>query len=366
MLTRPPRAGRRLAVLGTALLGTAVLVTLAGMTTAAAAAPNKSDGGLPRLDVTDTYVAGVSSGGYMATQLQVAHSSRIAGATIFSAGPYWCAMDSVAVAVQSCTASDVPTPMPVIYEAAERFEQQGRIDPLSNLAQIPTYFFHGTLDPTLARPVADNLAEFYAHYGVPLTYRDQLAAGHGWISPLGPVPCDQTAAPYINDCSPYDAQADSLRTMFGSVEAPNTGRPRGTLAAFDQDRYAVAPALGNGDVTRSGGPAIGMGRTGYVYTPDACADGATCAVVVALHGCQQTAEQIGDTFARNSGLNAYADTNRFVVLYPQARPDEGPVIYNPRGCWDWWGYLGPKDVDYATKLGPQMRTVMNMVTALGG
>ena len=30
------------------------------------------------------------------------------------------------------------------------------------------------------------------------------------------------------------------------------------------------------------------------------------------------------------------------------------------------GYLGPGDVDYATTLGPQMRTVMAMVDALGG
>jgi poly(3-hydroxybutyrate) depolymerase len=360
--SRPTRAGRRLAV-----LVTAVLVVLAGLTTTGAAAPKKAgSGGLPQLNIGETYVAGISSGGYMATQLQVAHSSRIAGAAIFSAGPYWCAMDSVVVALQSCTAYNAPTPMPVIYDTTERYAGEGKIDPLSNLAQIPTYFFHGTLDPTVVQPVADNLADFYGHYGVPLTYRDTLAAGHGWISPLGPVPCDQTAAPYINNCSPYDAQADSLRTMFGSVAAPNTGKPRGTLTTFDQNRYAVAPELGNGDVTRSGGPAIGMGSTGYVYTPTSCAKGAECSVVLALHGCQQTAEQLGDTFARKSGLNAYADTNNFVVLYPQARPDGGPVIYNPKGCWDWWGYLGVRDVDYATKLGPQMRTVMNMVTALGG
>ena len=361
--TRPSRAGRRFAV-----LATAVALALAALTTPAGAAPKQApgDGGLPRLNIGDTYVAGISSGGYMATQLQVAHSSRIAGAAIFSAGPYWCAMNSVAVALQSCTAYTVPTPMPVIYETTERYEEEGRIDPLSNLAHSPTYFFHGTLDPTVVRPVADNLADFYRHYGVPLTYRNELAAGHGWISPLGPVPCAQTAPPYLNNCSPYDAQADSLHTLLGSVNAPNTGKPRGTLRAFDQNRYAVAPEPGNGDVSRSGGPAIGMGSTGYVYTPEACAKGAECAVVLALHGCQQTAEQIGDTFARNSGLNAYADTNRLVVLYPQARPDGGPVIYNPKGCWDWWGYLGPQDVDYATKAGPQMRTVMSMVTALGG
>ncbi|HEY4603987.1 MAG TPA: hypothetical protein VIH08_06590, partial [Blastococcus sp.] len=81
MVSRSP-ALRRLAV-----LATAVLVTLAGLTTTAGAAPEPAPGGdgLPRLDVSGTYVAGISSGGYMATQLQVAYSSRVAGAAIFSA-----------------------------------------------------------------------------------------------------------------------------------------------------------------------------------------------------------------------------------------------------------------------------------------
>jgi poly(3-hydroxybutyrate) depolymerase len=99
--------------------------------------------------------------------------------------------------------------------------------------------------------------------------------------------------------------------------------------------------------------------------PEACAGGAPCRLVVALHGCLQSAEQIGTTFVERSGLNAYADTNRFVVLYPQARPDIGTIV-NPQGCWDWWGYLGPADAGYATKHGAQMRTVMAMVHALGG
>src|SRR4051812_26845823 len=116
--SRLPRAGRRLAV-----LVTAVLVALLGLTTCAAATSERAptDGGLPQLNVSDTYVAGLSSGGYMAAQLQVAHSSRIAGAAIFSAGPYWCAMNSVITALQSCTAYNTPTSMPDIYETTDRY-----------------------------------------------------------------------------------------------------------------------------------------------------------------------------------------------------------------------------------------------------
>ena len=260
------RGRRRLAALLIAFLA------LTGLSTTAADA---KDNGLPRVNVSKTYVTGISSGGYMATQLQVAHSSRFAGAAIFSAGPYYCALNNVAVALQSCTASTAPTPMPVLYATTDGYARQGKIDATANLARSRTYFFHGTLDPTVVRPVADNLATYYGHYGVPLTYRNQLAAGHGWLSPLGPVACADTAPPYINNCAPYDAQADSLRTMFGSVKAPNTATPRGALTAFSQDRYAVPPVAGNGDVTRTGAAAIGMGGTGYVYTPDTCANGAT-------------------------------------------------------------------------------------------
>ena len=353
-----PRAGHR----HLALLATTLALALTGVTDspAHAAAPP----GLPRLTISQTYVAGLSAGGNLAVQLQVAYSSRIRGAAVFAAAPYWCARNSAVVGLQECTAGQQPIDLQALYARTAEYERQQRIDPTANLARSRTWVFHGTLDPVVGRSVADDLAEFDRHYGVPLTYRNRLAAGHGWISALGPVACPATAPPYLNDCSPYDAQADSLRVLLGGVAPANTGAPRGRLTTVDQDRYAVAPAPGDGHPTGAGAPAIGMGRTGYLYTPTACTRGAACALIVALHGCEQSAEQIGDTFARLSGLDRYADTNDLVVLYPQARPDV--TFGNPLGCWDWWGYLGPRDTDYATQRGPQMRTVMAMARALGG
>ena len=352
------RAGRRLL----AVLVSALAVLATGGTAQAAPA---STAALPRLAAAGTYVTGVSSGGYMATQLQVAYSSRVQGAGVFAAGPYWCAEHNVLIALYGCGSDTLPTDLPALYARTDQYAREGRIDPTANLARSSTYLFHGTQDPTVVASVTDDLAAWYRHYGVPLTYRNTVAAGHAWITPLGPVACGDTAAPYLNDCPGYDAQADLLRTVLGSVAPPNTGAPRGQVTSFSQDRYAVPVSLGVGDPFRSGAAAIGMGRTGYLYTPATCAAGARCRIVVALHGCQQTADQIGTTFVERSGLNAYADTNDFVVLYPQATPETG-LIVNPKGCWDWWGYLGWGDVDYATKQGPQMRTVMNMVAALGG
>jgi poly(3-hydroxybutyrate) depolymerase len=359
-MTRPRTTLRRLA---TVLAVVMTVLTGLGAQAATAARP-PAPGGLPRLHITGDYVTGISSGGYMATQLQVAWSGTFRGAGVFSAGPYLCAQDSLAVALANCTNGGPPPPGQLLYAETDALAAQGRIDPTSDLARIPTYFFHGTADPTVITPVADGLADFYRHYAVPLTYRNTLPAGHAWISPLGPVACGDTAAPYINDCPGYDAEADLLRTVFGSVKAP-AATPGGTVTPFSQDAYAVPAVPGNGDPTRSGAVAIGMGTTGYLYTPRSCTTGTPCRLVVALHGCEQTAEQIGTTFVQDSGLNAYADTNRFVVLYPQARPDSTTIV-NPKGCWDWWGYLGPGDTGYATKSGPQMRTVMAMVHALGG
>ena len=50
-----------------------------------------------------------------------------------------------------------------------------------------------------------------------------------------------------------------------------------------------------------------------------------------------------------------------MILYPQAIASIIP--YNPEGLPDWRGYDGP---NLAVKSAPQMVTIMNMVTALGG
>jgi len=84
-----------------------------------------------------------------------------------------------------------------------------------------------------------------------------------------------------------------------------------------------------------------------------------CRLVLSLHGCLQTADQIGKTVVTDAYLNQYADSNKLVVLYPQATPDD--TFGNPKV-----GYLGANDAGYATRSGPQMITTMNMVHALGG
>jgi len=86
-----------------------------------------------------------------------------------------------------------------------------------------------------------------------------------------------------------------------------------------------------------------------------------CRVHVAFHGCRQGAAEIGERFVREAGYNRWADANGLIVLYPQAIQRYSPFAFNPRGCWDWWGYTGAL---YHTKSAPQIRAVKAMLERL--
>ena len=55
------------------------------------------------IDINETSVSGLSSGGYMAVQFHVAYSSLVKGAGIIAGGPYFCAQDSQDTATNVCS-----------------------------------------------------------------------------------------------------------------------------------------------------------------------------------------------------------------------------------------------------------------------
>lgn len=83
------------------------------------------------------------------------------------------------------------------------------------------------------------------------------------------------------------------------------------------------------------GQSLSMEYYGYLYVPNQCF-ASVCKLHIALHGCGQSAANIGDVYVRNAGYNQVADLNNFIILYPQAKPYG--IATNPNGCWDWWGY----------------------------
>jgi poly(3-hydroxybutyrate) depolymerase len=295
-------------------------------------------------------VSGLSSGGYMAIQLQVAHSQRIQGVAALAAGPYYCAQGGLWTAYYNCATPGTWTPLPatqVLKAAAQRFAREGGIDSPVNLAAARIWLFSGSEDRTVARPVIEAAAQFYAAFGAKNIPIHSRPAGHAMVTDSAGAACGTTGPPYIVDCD-YDAAGALLAELVGPLKPP-ADKAGGRLTAFDQKAFAQDDAY-----------AISMADVGYVYVPPACA-GERCAVHVAFHGCRQNADAVGERFVREAGYNRWADTNRLIVLYPQTIA-RYLFTYNPRGCWDWWGYTGAQ---YATKSAPQIRAVMAMVDRLG-
>ncbi|MGH3750864.1 MAG: extracellular catalytic domain type 2 short-chain-length polyhydroxyalkanoate depolymerase, partial [Micromonosporaceae bacterium] len=259
---------------------------------------------LPQYSISGAYVAGISSGGYMATQLHVAYSGTFDGAAVFAGGPYHCAQQNLNQALYACMRDWMDNQLPTLEQTARTWSDQGLIDPVGNLADDPVYVFHGTNDSTVAASVTADLATWYRDFGASVSHQSTTPAGHAWISPKGPNPCASSYTPYLNDCG-IDPEGAFLSHLTGSVNPP-AAAPSGELRQFDQNPYAVGGSAA----------ALSMGGAGFLYTPDSCAAGASCRLVIALHGCQQGHGTVGTSFVQNTYLNEYADTNQLVVLYP--------------------------------------------------
>ena len=292
----------------------------------------------------------------MAVQFHVAHSAEVKGAGALAGGPYYCAQGSLWTAYYNCMDPGMFTPLPQLSSLRAEVESQakaGRIDPTSNLAVEHAWLFSGTKDHTVAPEVVDRLRAFYVSYKVEVVAVTDKPAGHAMVTEdAGNRDCGATQAPFINDCG-YDAAGELLKALLGPMQA-RAAKQSGRLLRFDQKAL-------------TGAAAISLDSTGFVYVPKSC-ESERCRIHVAFHGCHQGAAEAGEQFVREAGYNRWADTNRLIVLYPQAIARYGwsydsgwSYVWNPSGCWDWWGYTGAR---YHTKEGPQIRAVQAMIERL--
>lgn len=299
----------------------------------------------------------------MAAQLATAYSSEFSGVGVIAAGPYDCAstypshslLQNAMTTCMSPLAASVGPSAAVSLRNAQRYAQEGKIDPVAKLAHQRVYIFSGSSDKTVKTIVVDQVEAYYQRAGAPasaIMYRKNNA-GHAMITGRPQdVACADTHAPYINNCG-FSQSAELLAHLYGARSRPASKAPlTGSIVRFDQREFI--------DGSRSS-----MDDTAYAYVPRDCQENA-CVVHVAFHGCQQGASQIGERFYMGTGYNEYADANRMIILYPQARISNG-IPSNPQGCWDFWGYSG-KDArhpDFQLRSAPQMRAVMAMLHRLG-
>lgn len=309
---------------------------------------------LPALhaDPDQTSISGLSSGAFMAVQYQVAFSSTIKGAGVVAGGPYYCAAGQIGFT--GICMGQVPFVLPnpaLMVSAAQEYAALGKIDPLEHLKEDRIYVFSGTRDTVVYQQAVDATVSFFKQVGVDdrhLKYVNKVEAGHAFITPRFGNNCATNAAPYINRCTVsgkgYDQAGEILRHIYGALNAP-IAKPTGKIISFKQREFAQE--------------ASAMSEVAYLYVPQSCTQGARCKVHIALHGCMQSASQVGNDYYADTGYNRWADSNQILVLYPQVDPSTIP--FNPKGCWDWFGYTGP---DYATQNGMQVRAIKAMVDRL--
>ncbi len=339
-------------LLAAAALGAALAIT---------ARPGLAVEAPPKLgaDLAATSVSGLSSGAYMAGQIQVAHSSQIVGAGIVAGGPYACAeteasiifpfwptavAQNAAQALYACMKTTVGEPDPArSAKRAKDLADEGAIDPLSGLAADNVYLFSGNEDQTVTRPVVKAAEQFLKEVGVDPGNVTLVEGegGHAFLTEEGGAACGITEKPYVSDCD-YDQAKAILSWIYGPLAA-SSPEPQGQFLVFDQEPFTE--------------PGDGFAEEGVVYLPPACQQETGCRVHIALHGCAQSRETIGDAFLKEAGFAEIADQNRLIVLFPQAKAG----TYNPEGCWDWWGYTG---LDYLGKDAPQIKAIWSMVEQL--
>ncbi|MGH8549378.1 MAG: extracellular catalytic domain type 2 short-chain-length polyhydroxyalkanoate depolymerase [Methylococcales bacterium] len=318
-------------------------------------------------DIKNTTISGLSSGAFMTTQLHVAYSHYFSGAAIIAGGPYYCAgsytgntfLENATNACMNPLTESVGPPPEKLLRKAKEFADQGIIDPLENLLDDRVYIFSGSADEVVKSIVVEQTVEFYKKLGLKeqnLRYDNTVDAGHAIITDnANDVPCSETKAPFINNCG-FEQSNQLLKFLYPDLRPPAV-KLSGRVSAFQQSEFI--PEFGTGRDYSS------MDDTAYVYVPAACAT-EKCRVHIVLHGCEQGSEVIGEEYVTATGYNEVADTNALIVLYPQVKPSK-PVPFNPKGCWDFWGYSSANTYapDFYNHDAPQMKAIVAMLERLG-
>ena len=177
-----------------------------------------------QIDPAKVFVAGISSGGFAAVQMHVAHSATFKGAAIYAGGVYWCAgAGGAATALANCGGETLPTNQASYNStlaASEAYldlqSSLGTIDPEINLRGQPVYLWSGTQDTVVNPLEMADLNSEYQRLGASIRFDNAYPAAHGWESPDGELACGTLGSPYMVSCSTNGVAYDSVRTWLAA------------------------------------------------------------------------------------------------------------------------------------------------------
>jgi hypothetical protein len=363
---------------------------------------------LPRLNIVGAVtISGISSGADLAMQFHVANSDIVNGSAIFAGQAYGCAITrfdgepqytcavvpdgpgcegmpwgpapclgcdaGMTLAYDHCkqtpniTASAGAIAKLVAYARAE--EAAGNIPALANLRSSSVYLYRGTKDETYKDGAVNATQATFAALGVPpasMRFDAGVPSGHCWPTADVAVPLSSCGGgvggpPAMENCNNFDGAGAALQFLFN-----NSLTPPLNVSAFDataflffyQFHYYAEESW------------AGQAKQGWLYQPQRCQQQRPCRLHIALHGCGMSASnsKMDMSFVQHTGLNAWAEANDLVILYPQ---QGGFIDYNRTApspqlggsCFDGYGQTGQ---DFASITGSQMLAIRNMIAALRG
>lgn len=320
-----------------------ILVMLTNLVSPAAQEPLPAAPSLGRwkIDRNSISISGVSSGGFMAVQMGVAYSQKFSAVASIAGGIYWCSEGDTNNAKSLCMGNPESIDPQVRIAKARSLADAGEIDPVISLRRQRIYIFASPKDKVINPLNSEKLVEFYRDFVPPvqISVESSLESAHGFPTLNSGIPCQFAYLPWLLKCN-FDLAGEILKSAYGSLQ------PRGVTQSQHLFRFSQR---------EFGDENTPLFKEGWVYVPEECAQGATCRLHVALHGCQMNPDFIQDKFVSLAGYNEWAEVNRIIVLYPQSAKIPGD---NPYACWDWFGFTGPQ---YMTQAGAQMKALHLMI-----
>ena len=275
----------------------------------------------------------------MATQYQVAYSRDVIGAGIIGAGPWLCAQGVITRALANASQGSAGGPDDRALVATLRASAAVRRRRRSFLARAgPHLALPRQADRTVGAAVSDSLLRFYLRF-VPrerIHYETQVQAAHGF--PTRSAAALRYRRIAMDHRLRFDAAGKMLvtsTTACASRPAPSRGSCANSTrrAMRGRHRFLRSPRRVPFRAERlRGGQALPAARrVPWLWTrrrlrrPD-------------LSG----ASRLQPLGRREPHRRALSAGGRSYSVAP----------FNPRGCWDWWGYSG---ADYAARNGAQLR-----------
>ncbi len=369
---------------------TRLAAALTALLSASASSAAEAPPAMPELDRTHFTVSGLSSGAAMAVQMGVAHSSRVRGIGIVSGPPYLCAQGLVTRATNDCLtigrawlrelfgplfglslfrSGEPDIEVRDLIDDTVKLARRERIDPVAGMAGQRIWEYRGSEDRVVGAKASAAQHAYFLHFGGRIVRGEPRATPHT-LPTDDPAQgaCDTTDQDFVSGCG-FDAAGSLLRSLTQKPRArPDDGA--GQWYALRQGNFVpLTPGVTDADSARR---MLGLSEEARVFVPQSCV-GERCRIHVALHGCQQgMSDDAYRAFTEGGGYVRWAGPLRLVLLFPRVeaiKPLERgswDSVGNPMGCWDWWGYTTPGDLHgYATRDAPQIRTLINMVDALG-